>query len=68
MSLKDEVGLMKKEFDEKREKHSINVRNHVGKYGASSCDYLDHQRNMVNYFTGKYNALIELENRCPDIK
>jgi hypothetical protein len=54
---------LKDEYKVKLEKHSGHIIRHIDRYGDSPCDYLQHQRDMTNYYRGAYNSLNELERR-----
>lgn len=54
---------LKEEYRVKLEEYSNHIRSHIDRYGDTPCDYLQHRRDMANYYRGAYNSLIELERR-----
>lgn len=43
---------LKEEIRVKLEKQKEHRDRHINKYGLAPCDYLTHQRDMVNYYRG----------------
>ena len=51
---------LKKLYQSKVGDYSTQVIEHVDKYGPTPCDYLIHRREMLCYYKGAYNTLIQL--------
>ena len=51
---------LKKLYKGKIKDYSKQCNEHVDKYGPTPCDYLIHRREMLCYYKGAYNTLIEL--------
>lgn len=61
MNIDQKIALLKDKHNSELGKFSKNARDHVEKYGANRCDYLNHQIEMSNYHRGAWNALNEIQ-------
>ena len=51
---------LKKLYQRKVEEYSKQCKEHIEEYGPTPCDYLIHRREMLCYYKGAYNTLIQL--------
>ena len=56
---KKKLEELKRHCLSKAEEFARNIGAHIKEYGEAPCDYLEHQRNMYNFYRGKLSGVEE---------
>lgn len=61
MTTQTNIDTLKAKYQKQLCEVTEDIRDHVGKYTNTPCEYLTVRQHREIYYRGQYNALIELE-------